>query len=174
MPAASWSTLQEYEDQFDDALAAILTPFAASPYSFTLYSQQSTEAFVAPRVEYQFTLGAPAGPSSEAQLRAVPGLAARAVAFNFTLRFAVVTDRKKLTDAQRPYKGALRELLAPPAPGAEGAFSVAHLPYLNVTALAETQARRGFLSGDEKVKQLDVWESEWAGIFNLRADAFPD
>ena len=168
MPAANWSDLQEYEAQFDAALASILAPFAAAPFRFTLYPQQSVEELLCPRVEYQFALGAPSGPGDSVQLRGgVSGF--RCVAWNFTLLFRFVYDRRSLQSSQSSFKGALRELLAPEAQ----AFNSTSLPYYDICALNEVRAVRGIVGGDEKAKQRDAWESSWEGIFKIRPDAYP-
>lgn len=173
MPAASWSALQEYEAQFDAALAEVLAPFADAPFEFDLFPQLSTDELTAPRLEYQFTLGKPTGPHGLAQERAAAGRAPRATAFEFQFRFLFVTDRRKLAESARAYAGTLRELLAPPAPGATAAIND-ELTYLEVAGLQEVYAARGFLSGAEKDKALDVFESRWEGIFAIRPEAMPD
>ncbi len=171
----TWPELHDFETQFDTALATILAPFAAAPYSLTLYGQQSVAELVAPRLEYQFALGALAGPGDSPQLRASATLAARPLVFSFTFLFRHVFDRTVTTAAQQAaLRGALRELLAPPAPGAEGAFSAANLPWLTIIALQEQRAIRGLVRDDERDKQLDAWESAWEGLFTIRTTALPD
>ncbi len=174
MPAASWSELLNFETQFDTALAAILAPFAAAPYRFTLYPQVAVATLVSPRLEYQFTLGAPAGPGDSAQKRAAGDRSARALAYNFSLLFRFVNDRTALVATQRTYAGALRDLLSPPAPAGEGAFSSSVLPYLAIDALQEERAIRGVVAGAEGAKGYDAFESTWVGIFSIRQSALPD
>lgn len=175
MPAATLAALQEYEAQFDAALPLVLRPFTQAPYGFALFDQDTVEVLTTPRIEYQFSLGEPTGPSGEFQLRAEPGLAALAVARAFSLRFVFVFDQTKLAAPAAGFKGALRALLAPPAPGAEeaAAFNTTTLPWLCISALNEVRATRGVLRGEERAKDLSIWETEWSGIFSVRESAFP-
>jgi len=174
MPAASWSALTDFEAQFDTALAALLAPFEESPYGFTLYPQESADRLVAPRLEYQFSVGAPAGPGDDVQQRVTSGRSRRQMAYQFTLLFRFIYDRRRATDAQLAFRGALRDLLSPPLDGATDAFATAGLAYLRISGLQEERSIRGLVEGDEKAKQLDAWESTWTGVFCIREDALPD
>ncbi len=171
--APDWPSLLDFEAQFDTALPLLLAPYAAAPYSLQLCGDLGTADKTTPRLEYGFEVGEPTGPGGEVQQRAAAALAARPLAYKFTLRLLFVFDPAKVTAAQRALPGALRDLLAPPAPGAEGAFTAVRLPWLAITALGELRAARSTYA-DESEKSLAQWSGEWEGIFSLRETALPD
>lgn len=166
MPAATVAELRDFETQFAALLADLLAVFAAAPYGLQLASHDTTGELITPRLEYEFTVGEPAGPGGQSLVR--PGTLAQ-ISYAGTLSFRHVYDHAKTTEAAAgAFRGALRTLLSPETT----AITHLNLPWLKIDALNETHSAR-LRFKDEKEKLLSEWSSAWAVIFTIRHDAWP-
>jgi hypothetical protein len=166
VPAASLAELRDFESQFASALSAILAPFEAAPYSVQLVSHDFTGDLTTPRLEFDLTVGEPAGPGGTVLTHPTRKCQ---LAWSGTLSFRHVYDPLKVTAANAgAFRGALRTLFDP----SQDQFTLVRLPWLKIDSLNETNSVRGRFK-DDGGQQLADWISTWDIIWTIRADAFP-
>jgi hypothetical protein len=162
MPATDYPTLYDFETQIE---TAFITAFTAA--SLTSYAQQSNETKTSPFLNVQVTIGA--GRREYAQTSA--GRANKN--FEFTLEVQIVTARTASGTPNATHKtmrGKVRNLLERWLSANTGGSNVnASLSYVRIIDMSRAGGQRGV----DEDQTFDITTESYAGVFQVKDDAWP-